>query len=841
MSIQLPPNSTGTVVDTVTLGGEDREVVVIGGNAATAEESSVKNTSPAETVYGLVTRPIQRVDGETISTANLGIGGTFTQAWQDTNQDGVSFVEAAAFADEVSASNGFRIEQSQDSTDSNFTEVVAQVTVSASTFTKIQAAITAESWRIVYVNGGTAQASFRLTAAGRQSSAPNVDSAGQLQVGVTALPDEGQQSMANSISVAVASDQSNVPGNTVQLGGTAISLNTGVRDAGSQRVTIATNDLVPISAASLPLPTGAATSAGQLADGHNVTVDNASLVVTNTVLSVVGGGTEAAAQRVTIANDSTGLLPISVASLPLPTGAATSALQLVDGHNVTVDNGAAGAAVNIQDGGNSLTVDAPVATPVNVQISDGTDTALVSASGELVTKSEGSSVDSNNSTATPLGVSGVFTGTLVDVTQYGSISIQVFADEDSATDGLSFEWSTDGGSNWDVQDQHDITANQAEQFVLPRITESFRIVYTNGTTGQGAFRLETILNPWPVSGEIEELDVMLDSKDLALTSRSVIAGETPGGNFVNVQVSTAGNFKVDVEELAGNAISLNTGTRDAGTQRVTIATDDLVPISAASLPLPSGAATSAAQLADDHNVTVSNASLAVTTLADATDAAAHGASQTGFRAMGTDGTNDQQIAVDATGNVQVDILTFPADQPFDLNQVGGTAVITGGVAGSQGVGGLAAADAAVAGNPVYVGGRSNLNEPTAVTADDEMVPFWLDRLGRLVILEGHSSPESPDVTTLSADGSLIPTPGASVSLYVKKGSVHNSAATEQVAALRDGSAGTIRWQANIAADGGGSLFDFGSRGWKLTANTPLFGDAAASSLYYNVTEYYIAA
>jgi hypothetical protein len=37
----------------------------------------------------------------------------------------------------------------------------------------------------------------------------------------------------------------------------------------------------PVSAASLPLPTGAATAANQLPDGHNVTVDNASLTVEN--------------------------------------------------------------------------------------------------------------------------------------------------------------------------------------------------------------------------------------------------------------------------------------------------------------------------------------------------------------------------------------------------------------------------------------------------------------------------------------------------------------------------------------------------------------------------------
>jgi len=54
-------------------------------------------------------------------------------------------------------------------------------------------------------------------------------------------------------------------------------------------------------------------------------------------------------------------LPISAVSLPLPTGAATSALQTqpgVDIGDVTINNAGGGAAVNIQDGGNSITIDA---------------------------------------------------------------------------------------------------------------------------------------------------------------------------------------------------------------------------------------------------------------------------------------------------------------------------------------------------------------------------------------------------------------------------------------------------------------------------------------------------
>lgn len=53
-------------------------------------------------------------------------------------------------------------------------------------------------------------------------------------------------------------------------------------------------------------------------------------------------------------------LPVSAAALPLPDGAATAALQLPNSHDVTIDNAAGAAAVNIQDGGNVITVDGTV-------------------------------------------------------------------------------------------------------------------------------------------------------------------------------------------------------------------------------------------------------------------------------------------------------------------------------------------------------------------------------------------------------------------------------------------------------------------------------------------------
>ncbi|MBU0964732.1 hypothetical protein KKC06_06860 [Patescibacteria group bacterium] len=56
-------------------------------------------------------------------------------------------------------------------------------------------------------------------------------------------------------------------------------------------------------------------------------------------------------------------------SSPL-SGFATSAKQLADGHNVTVDNAAGAAAVNIQDGGNTITVDGAVTTSGTVALTN---------------------------------------------------------------------------------------------------------------------------------------------------------------------------------------------------------------------------------------------------------------------------------------------------------------------------------------------------------------------------------------------------------------------------------------------------------------------------------------
>jgi hypothetical protein len=208
---------------------------------------------------------------------------------------------------------------------------------------------------------------------------------------------------------------------------------------------------------------------------------------------------------------------------------------------------------------------------------------------------------------------------------------------------------------------------------------------------------------------------------------------------------------------------------------VNIGAPATLPISAAALPLPAGAATSALQTqpgVDIGDVTVNNAA----------------------------GTNPVPVQGDA------------------------------------------AHDAAVAGNPVLVGARANANEPTAV-ADGDATHLWADLFGRLVVLGGHPNPEAPVSVNATASGNttVIAAPGGSLVLHICKASVHNRAAAARVVSLTDGAGGTVRWRAEIGINGGGSLIDFGSRGWRLTANTLLNVNLdAAGDVDVNITEYYIS-
>lgn len=127
-------------------------------------------------------------------------------------------------------------------------------------------------------------------------------------------PSQGQAAMAASVPVAIASDQSAIPvSGTLSVKGSTVS------------VQIMEGQTLPVSASSLPLPTGAATSANQTTGNSSLSTIAGDTTSLDAKVPAQGTAVIAASLPVNIASDQ--VVPISASALPLPSGAATSANQ----------------------------------------------------------------------------------------------------------------------------------------------------------------------------------------------------------------------------------------------------------------------------------------------------------------------------------------------------------------------------------------------------------------------------------------------------------------------------------------------------------------------------------
>lgn len=97
-------------------------------------------------------------------------------------------------------------------------------------------------------------------------------------------------------------------------------------------------------------------------------------------------------------------------------------------------------------------------------------------------------VSTNNSTTTPLGVSGVFTGTAEDVSDFSTITLYVKSDQAGT---CQIQFSNDA-TNWDISTSYSISAGVAFDVIRIVSGKYYRVVYTNGLTLQTYLRLQTI-------------------------------------------------------------------------------------------------------------------------------------------------------------------------------------------------------------------------------------------------------------------------------------------------------------------------------------------------------------
>lgn len=172
---------------------------------------------------------------------------------------------------------------------------------------------------------------------------------------------------------------------------------------------------------------------------------------------------------------------------------------------------------------------------------------LASDQGNIDSNSPGV-VDAGNSSTTPLGIAGVFTGTTFDAKDFATLSISVTSDASSAAGGISVQYSQDG-TNWDhIHTFTYTTGGNGLSYNLPVEMRYVRIVYTNGAVAQTSFRLQSLFRRTQVPPSVYTISQGIYDDTVANPVKSVIYGKTTGGGggYVAVKVNPSGALTTEV-------------------------------------------------------------------------------------------------------------------------------------------------------------------------------------------------------------------------------------------------------------------------------------------------------
>lgn len=153
-------------------------------------------------------------------------------------------------------------------------------------------------------------------------------------------------------------------------------------------------------------------------------------------------------------------------------------------------------------------------------------------------------ISSGNSSSTVLAGDAVFTGDWEEVYKFSEITILVSTSHASAADGLTFEFSTDG-TNIDRKKTVSVSTSGTVH-TLVVISRYFRVTYTNGSTLQTAFRLQTIYHPNKSKELTSTLDQTLTTDSDVQNVRSIIAAQKSDGTFSNVKADQVGGLNVSI-------------------------------------------------------------------------------------------------------------------------------------------------------------------------------------------------------------------------------------------------------------------------------------------------------
>lgn len=182
-------------------------------------------------------------------------------------------------------------------------------------------------------------------------------------------------------------------------------------------------------------------------------------------------------------------------------------------------------------------------------------------------------VDIGNATTSTLDPGADFTGDYFDTLNYGTVTISVSSDQDSATDGCVFQWSEDGIDVTQV-DTYSIFADTPKVFTFSPPNRYFRIFYTNGGVIQGKFSTQPIFKKGSFKASSHRVDDAISAEDDATLVTSVIkiVGSDPD-EYQNVDVQHP--LPGDIDSVYLKDIDVANSDNGGFTGRVTDYFDDL--------------------------------------------------------------------------------------------------------------------------------------------------------------------------------------------------------------------------------------------------------------------------
>ena len=572
---------------------------------------------------------------------------------------------------------------------------------------------------------------------------------------------------ASALRVTVASDSTGVL--SVDDNGGALTVDSAQLPAalaagGGMKVEgVAGGVAVPVSAASLPLPSGAATAAKQPALGTAGTSST-------DVLSVQGIASGTA-------------LPVSAASLPLPSGAATSAKQ--DTAQTALD--AIKTSVELIDnavGGTELQVDVVASLP-----------AGTNAIGKLAANSGVDIGDVDVTSVTP-GTAAASLGKAEDAAHasgdVGVMALGVRKDTGAAIAG------TDG----------DYSPLQVDANGNLRVA-----VVTGGGTGGTSATDDAAFTPasgsgTPIMGFADETGPdAVDEGDVGVVRMTLQRGlhvNLRDANGAEVSVGGGTQYDEDAAETGGGKVTM-AGVIRRDTAASGVSADGDVAFMCVD---------STGKLHVNVGNTVTVASHAVTnagTFAVQVDAAlpagTNNIGDVDVLTVPTDPFGANADAASATGSISAK-LRFIASTGIPITgtvTVGSHAVTNAGTFAVQAAcAGDIAHDAADSGNPVKLGAKakSALSGLTLVAADDR-TDLFADLDGAIItrphcplgdIVVGNAS------NTDGASTEVIAAAGAGIKQYLTSVTLTNTSATMTYVEIKSGT--TVRWRFPVPATGG---------------------------------------